>query len=261
KKETVESFDSAKMHEYHQKHYTSENIVVAAAGNIDHDLVVELTQKLLANAPSGEMLQRPDFVKQNRKDLAIKNKDTEQAHLLVGFPGLGYFDDTKFACRMMSAALGGSMSSRLFVEIREKRGLAYAIACSNQEFVDCGTFYIMAGTRPENVEEVLETTFSELKKLVSGGVTQEELDRSRELICGNTVLAFESTSAHMRRIGNHAVRNANLITIDDLLERYKSISLEECNDIAKSIFEQTPTIAMVSPIKDDDANTRLLKFV
>ena len=150
---------------------------------------------------TGTRQHRAFAAEQHRVQLSCLQKDTEQAHVLMGYPAFDTNDPRRFALGILDTALGGGMSSRLFQEIREKRGLVYSVYTTTQLFEDAGVFAAYAGTRPDNVREVLDVMQKEFALAAAKGITQEELDRARELICGNFVFSMESTRAHMTRLG------------------------------------------------------------
>ena len=153
---TVGGFESADMREYHDTHYTTGNLVVAASGNVSHEQLVELSKRFLSGMKTGTRQHRAFAAEQHRVQLSCLQKDTEQAHVLMGYPAFDTNDPRRFALGILDTALGGGMSSRLFQEIREKRGLVYSVYTTTQLFEDAGVFAAYAGTRPDNVREVLD---------------------------------------------------------------------------------------------------------
>ena len=246
-RERVGSFVTADMKSYHDRHYTSENIFVVCTGSVDHDALVEMAQRYLADVVGGPRLKRTDEPEASRKLFACEQKDCEQAHILFGTPTIDAAHDARFAHAIMDAALGGGMSSRLFTEIREKRGLVYSVYTMSSLNEDCGSFSMYAGTRPENVGEILEVTRKEFARFVNEGIACDELQRIKEMVCGNLVLGMESTRAHMTRLGRLACASRPITSLDEVLERYRSVTVDEVNEIANKILTQEPTIAIVSP--------------
>lgn len=244
---TVGGFESADMREYHDTHYTTGNLVVAASGNVSHEQLVELSKRFLSGMKTGTRQHRAFAAEQHRVQLSCLQKDTEQAHVLMGYPAFDTNDPRRFALGILDTALGGGMSSRLFQEIREKRGLVYSVYTTTQLFEDAGVFAAYAGTRPDNVREVLDVMQKEFALAAAKGITQEELDRARELICGNFVFSMESTRAHMTRLGRLFVLGLEVRSPEQTLEDYRCVTLQQVNEVAGDLLSQQPTVAVVSP--------------
>lgn len=249
---TVGGFESADMREYHDTHYTTGNLVVAASGNVSHEQLVELSKRFLSGMKTGTRQHRAFAAEQHRVQLSCLQKDTEQAHVLMGYPAFDTNDPRRFALGILDTALGGGMSSRLFQEIREKRGLVYSVYTTTQLFEDAGVFAAYAGTRPDNVREVLDVMQKEFALAAAKGITQEELDRARELICGNFVFSMESTRAHMTRLGRLFVLGLEDRSPEQTLEDYRCVTLQQVNEVAGDLLSQQPTVAVVSPHSQGD---------
>lgn len=249
---TVGGFESADMREYHDTHYTTGNLVVAASGNVSHEQLVELSKRFLSGMKTGTRQHRAFAAEQHRVQLSCLQKDTEQAHVLMGYPAFDTNDPRRFALGILDTALGGGMSSRLFQEIREKRGLVYSVYTTTQLFEDAGVFAAYAGTRPDNVREVLDVMQKEFALVAAKGITQEELDRARELICGNFVFSMESTRAHMTRLGRLFVLGLEVRSPEQTLEDYRCVTLQQVNEVAGDLLSQQPTVAVVSPHSQGD---------
>ncbi len=259
RREVVSGLAPADMHAYHDAHYTGSNLVIAASGNVDHEKLVALAQKWLAELPSESRLERKPVQQGTRKSLAVIKKDTEQAHILIGYPGLSYFAPRKerYAAGLLDTALGGGMSSRLFLEIRENRGLVYSVYTSSQAYEDCGIFSMYAGTRPENVGEVVEVALRELNRIKAEGIGAEELDRVREYVCGNFLLSMESTRMHMTRLGRLATIGTELRSVDEIVNSYKHVTADDVNAVAEKILSEEPTIAIVSPYSQEEVESMI----
>ena len=256
-KETVSAFDTEQMRAYHDAHYTSSNIFVVACGNVDHAQVVALAQEHLANTLQGERLNRKPCEEEQRVELRAVKRDSEQAHILYGMPTISAESEQRHAYGLLDIMVGGGMSSRLFQEIREKRGLVYSVYTSTQLYEGSGVFYMYAGTRPDNIGQVLEVAQAEFAKALQEGLTQKELDRAKELACGNFVLGMESTRTHMSRLGRLVTTGRPLISIDETLEKYRAVTLEDINEAAKVLYARKPTIAIVSPYEQEEIERML----
>jgi len=222
--------------EWHDSRYVPSGIVVAAAGNVDHDRLVGLVEGAFAGAePSVTPSGAPS---PNGAELRLRfhTKETEQYHLCLGAPGIPRGDDRRFALRVLDTILGGSTSSRLFQEVREKRGLAYSVYSYTSHYADSGQVAIYVGTRPDNVKEALAIIGTELERLVSDGVTAVELDRARENVKGRTVLSMESTSTRMSRLGSSVLMGVPVLTVDELLAAFDAVTLDDVTDLARSLW-------------------------
>jgi predicted Zn-dependent peptidase len=223
---------------YHDARYIGSNLVVAAAGNLDHEQIVELTETALegrspAGSANGFSAAAPGDASPR---LCFHEKETEQYHLCLGAPGIPRGDDRRFALRVLDTILGGSTSSRLFQEVREERGLAYAVFSYSSQYVDSGTVGVYVGTRPDNVGEAVEVIGTELRKLQEETVSAEELERAKENAKGRTVLAMESTSVRMNRLGSSILMDVPLLTLDEVLAAIDAVTLDDVTAIAHELW-------------------------
>jgi len=222
---------------YHDARYVPGNLVVAAAGSIDHDRLVALVDSAVGDGASPVPITDPQPAPADgRPRLCFHTKETEQYHLCLGAPGLSRADDRRFALRVLDTILGGSTSSRLFQEVREKRGLAYAVYSYASQYLDSGQVGLYVGTRPDNVAEAMEVIGRELRRLCEEGVTEAELDRARENVKGRTTLATESTSARMNRLGSSLLTGVPILTLDEVLARIDAVAIEDVRALAVELF-------------------------
>jgi predicted Zn-dependent peptidase len=223
--------------DYHDSRYVAPNMVVAAAGSIDHDRLVELVRGAL---PDGDAKARRPALQpgpdRERPAIRFHRKDTEQYHLCLGAPGIPRGDDRRFVLRVLDTILGGATSSRLFQEIREKRGLAYSVYSYVSHYADSGQVAVYVGTRPENVREALEVIAGELRRLLEEGVGEEELERARENVKGRTVLSMESTLVRMNRLGGSLLMGVPLLTLDEVLQEFDKVTAEDVMALAQELF-------------------------
>jgi len=168
--------------------------------------------------------------------LRFHQKETEQYHLCVGGRGINRADDRRFALRVLDTILGGSTSSRLFQEVREKRGLAYSVYSYSSPYVDAGKVAVYVGTRPDNVTEALSVIGDELRRLQEDGVTADELTRAKDNVKGRTVLSMESTLTRMNRLGSSVLMGVPLLTVDELLAAFDAVTLDDVNGLAKELW-------------------------
>ncbi|KQV16154.1 zinc protease [Kitasatospora sp. Root187] len=264
--ETVKGLTRDQIAGFFHRRYKPEQLVVAAAGNLDHARVVRMVQK--AFAPVLEKSKgHPAEVRRGVRAVRtagrveVLNRSTEQAHLVLGVPGVPRHDDRRWALGVLNAALGGGMSSRLFQEVREKRGLAYSVYSYSSSYADSGLFGIYAGCQPKRVEQVLDICREELAKVVADGITEEELTRAIGQISGSTVLGMEDTGSLMNRIGKAELSYGHHLSVDEMLEKIASVTLADVQEVARDVLgAHRPSLALIGPItkKRADALAGLL---
>ena len=234
--EVVRAVDSEQLRAFHAERYVPQNVVIGAAGSVDHDRLVELAISA-GSERAGQHVPRqrtgePDFARRVR----FFAKDTEQYHLCLGGPGLARDDERRFALRVLEGVLGGTSSSRLFQEVRERRGLAYSVFCFSSLYAHTGEVGLYVGTRPENLAEALETIARELERFVEDPASEEELDRSRENLKGRMVLSLESTGARMSRLGISVLNGMPILSVDEVIERIDAVDLSALQRLAGELF-------------------------
>jgi predicted Zn-dependent peptidase len=231
--DVISSVPVPQIAQWHDSRYVPGNIVVAAAGNLEHDQIADLVDAAVGAVPAaGEELSTPSLAPAIR----FHQKETEQYHLALGGPGIPRADERRFALRVLDTILGGSTSSRLFQEVREKRGLAYAVYSYTSQFADAGQVALYVGTRPDNVQEAMKVIGDEIARLQADGVTEAELDRARENVKGRTVLAMESSSARMNRLGSSILMGVPLLTADEVLARLDAVTLDDVVALAQELW-------------------------
>jgi len=248
---TVGAFDHDLSASFKASHYGSGNIVVAAAGNIEHATLVELVKRHL-DLPVAERAVRAESRPTAERHLEVMRKDTEQAHICWGVLGLEARSEDRFVLSILDSVLGGSMASRLFTEIRENRGLAYAVYSYNALHQDTGQFVVYAGTRPANAEQVVGLIEAEADKMVAHGITSEELYRAKEGLKGHLVLSLESTRSHMTRLGKNEMMQIDSLSVDEIIARIDTITTSQVHELAQRLFETPRTLAMIAPLDAGD---------
>ena len=233
--EVISSVPVPTIAEWHDGRYTGSNIVVAAAGNLDHDSLVELVSDAVGSDRTG-----PEAVSSSPDGaipvLRFHEKETEQYHLCMGGPGIPRGDERRFALRVLDTILGGSTSSRLFQEVREKRGLAYSVFSYASHYLDSGQVALYVGTRHENVAEAMDVIGTELDRLQSEGVSEQELERARENVKGRTVLSMESTLSRMNRLGGSVLMDVPLLSVDEVLAAFDAVTLDDVMALARELW-------------------------
>jgi predicted Zn-dependent peptidase len=258
--DTVNALDADRIRRFYKRHYDPTHLVVAAAGNIDHNKVVRLVRKAFERAgalkdvaaePLGPRSGRRSVRASGRLDLV--GRRTEQAHLVLGMPGLARNDERRWAMSVLNAALGGGMSSRLFQEVREKRGLAYSVYSYTSGFADCGLFGVYAGCRPSQVHDVLKICRDELAQVADHGLPDDEIERAIGQLKGSTVLGLEDTGALMNRIGKSELCWGDHMSVDEMLTRIAMVTPDEIREVARDILGRRPSLSVIGPLKDKQA--------
>jgi predicted Zn-dependent peptidase len=225
--------------------------VVAAAGNLDHERIVKLVGAAVGDAPPGDAgVSAPS----PSPKICFHAKETEQYHLALGGPGIARADERRFAMRVLDTILGGSSSSRLFQEVREKRGLAYSVYSYTSQYADTGQVALYVGTRPDNVQEAMKVIGDELARLQADGVSEAELKRARENVKGRTVLSMESSAARMNRLGSSLLMGVPLLTVDEVLARLDAVTLEDVAGLARELW--LPERLSAAGVGGDEATFR-----
>ncbi|MFJ5608965.1 M16 family metallopeptidase [Streptomyces sp. NPDC093221] len=255
--ETINALTRDQVARFYKRHYDPTRLVVAAAGNVDHAAVVRQVRRAFENAGA---LHDTDAVPMAPRSgsrtlraaghLELLDRRTEQAHVVLGMPGLSRNDDRRWALSVLNTALGGGMSSRLFQEVREKRGLAYSVYSYTSSFADCGLFGVYAGCQPRRVPEVLKICRDELHQVAEHGLTDEEIGRAIGQLSGSTVLGLEDTGALMNRLGKSELCWGEQLSVDDLLGRIAAVTPDDVRAVARDVLGQRPSLAVIGPLKE-----------
>ena len=258
--ETVEGLTADRIARFYREHYDPTHLIVAAAGNIDHDDVVRRVADAFESAgalsavPAEPVGPRSGSLGIRAAGaVALDDRSTEQAHIVLGMPGIPRTDDRRWAMGVLNTALGGGMSSRLFQEVREKRGLAYSVYSFTSGFADCGLFGVYAGCRPGQVHDVLKICRDELDQVARNGLTDEELRRAVGQLSGSTVLGLEDTGALMNRIGKSELCWGDQLSVDDMLGRIAAVTPDDVRELARDVLGQQPSLSVIGPLKDKQA--------
>ncbi|MDP9401321.1 MAG: insulinase family protein [Actinomycetota bacterium] len=223
------------MRRFHAERYVPGNVVIAAAGSVDHDALVALAEAVPVPEPRA-VPAVPAPPSEAPPRVLFHAKDTEQYHVCLGAPGLARDDERRHALRVLDAVLGGSSSSRLFQEVRERRGLAYSVYTFQALYAGTGQVGLYVGTRPENVGEAMRVVADELERVVAEGVSEEEVERAKENVKGRLVLSLESTSARMNRLGSSLLAGLPLLTVDEVVDRVDAVGPEDVSALAAELF-------------------------
>jgi predicted Zn-dependent peptidase len=222
---------------FHHERYYPGNIVIAAAGNVDHDQIVAWAEKAMSAAPGAASIDAPTAPASVGSRHAFRQKDTEQYHVCLGGVGMARDDDRRFALRVLDSLAGGTSSSRLFQAVREQRGLAYSIFTFESLYAATGQVGLYFGTRGENLAEVVRVIDEELARLRSEPFSEEELTRAKDNVKGRVVLAMESTTARMERLGASILADMPILEIDEVIERIDAVDGEQLTALASELFD------------------------
>jgi len=254
--ESIETIGRSAINGYYRRRYRPQDMVVAVAGNVDHNSVVRLVKKAFGAAGMLDGVSEPTAARRGKlistaSGVRVVRRTTEQANVVLGGPGVARTDERRFALGVLNAALGGGMSSRLFQEVREKRGLAYSVYSYHAQYADTGLFGVYAGCVPRKVDDVLAICREELDKVAASGITFEELERGKGQLRGSMVLGLEDTGSRMSRIGKAELVYGEQLSVDDVLARIDSVTLDEVTEVAADVLSATPTLAVVGPFDED----------
>jgi predicted Zn-dependent peptidase len=256
--ETITAMTRQQIRNFYRSRYVAPAIVITAAGNLDHTDVVERIRRALRGTPLASGTARPHppraatpRVRTRRPQDRHQQRDSEQAHLVLGCPGLDRFDERRFALSVLNNVLGGGMSSRLFQEIRERRGLAYSVYSYASQYADTGVFAVYAGCAPGRADEVLQLLRTELARLAAHGISAAELARGKGMTKGAYVLGLEDTGSRMSRLAKGELLFGELLPVDDLLARVDAVTVEEVNALAADLLARPMSLAVVGPFAED----------
>ena len=233
--EVIASVPVPDIEDYRSSRYTAPQIVVGAAGHLDHERIVEMAKRLV-NPPAENGGGPAEAELEGDARLCFHSKETEQYHICFGAPGLRRDDQRRYPLAVLDAIFGGSTSSRLFREVREKRGLAYSVGSYNEQFTDQGLVATYVGTREDNVEEACSIIGTELARLRSEPVSEEELTRAKESVKGRLVLSSESTAARMTRISRATLFDLPIESLDEMLAKVDAIEVDDLTELAQELY-------------------------
>ena len=244
--ETISAMAQADIAGFHHAHYRPPQVVVAVAGALDHD---EVVASLAARSPSTTGGDPPPRTPPPARVVArlVEKRRTEQAHLVLGVRTPGALDDDRFALEVLTQALGGGISSRLFQEVREQRGLAYSVFSYRSALRDCGVLAFYAGTSPKNAEQVVGLFHQAFDDLVASGLTERELAIAKGQVKGSIVLGLEDTGARMARIGRSQLVHGLVPDIDDVLARIEALTLDDLDRVVALLGKEPRALAAIGP--------------
>jgi predicted Zn-dependent peptidase len=238
---------------YHGTHYRPGNIVIAAAGNLTHDDLVDRLMPRVGELSGSRPVRAADGFAEP-ETVAVIERPTEQAHVVVGMRAIPHLDPDRYALTVLNQALGGGMSSRLFQEVREERGLAYSVFSYRGAFADTGMLAVYAGTSPERVHETLDVIAGELDRLVTeGGLPARELDAAKGHLKGSIAMSLETSSSRMRRLGRAELIEGEIASLDEIVARIDAVTGDDVERVVKRVIADRPrTLATVGPFSAAD---------
>ncbi|MFN2544050.1 MAG: M16 family metallopeptidase, partial [Actinomycetota bacterium] len=257
---TVQSITSTtrdQVKRFYARLYTPARFVVVAAGNLEHDEVVGMVTtgmeagKERQEGPAAWRLRQARDAPKPSGATLVRQRPTEQAHICLGTNGLPRGDDDRFAFGIANMALGGGMSSRLFQEVREKRGLAYSVYSYHGMYAETGVFAVYAGTTPSKAQEVLDILRREVGDIRDGGLTEEEFTRAKGHMKGALVLGLEDTSGRMSRLGKSEIAHGEILSVDETLDRIDAVTLDDARRVAERVLSQPMALAVIGPFDED----------
>ena len=261
-KETVMSLKREQFVNYFNTHYVAKNTIIAIAGNVDPEIIKKKAGEYFSAIRDGNLVTKlPVTEKQSESALLIHYKKTDQTHFLLGFRSCNMYDKRKYALGVLGTVLGGGMSSRLFEEVRDKRGLAYYIGADNDTATDTGYFIVKAGVNNEKVYEAIKVVLDEIRKIKDGGITAEELQRAKDNISGSMALGLEHSDAVANAYAGPVLFENKVLTPEEELGKIKKVTLEEVHQVAKDIFDDNKlNLAVIGPFEDEEPFKQILRI-
>lgn len=248
--DTIAGFTPADLRGHMKTHYAPNSVVVAAAGNVDHDRFVELVTAEFATFAGSCVLPSPESPRATPSRL-VRQKDSEQAYVVVGTRGVSVRDDRRYALSVLDTMLGGGMSSRLFQEIREKRGLVYTVYSFQAAYRAAGLFGAYAGTSPENVQACIDVIGEQFAKIRGVRVDNDELQLAKEHMKGNLTLSLESTSSRMIRLGRNEFALGRHVTSEEIEQRIDAVTAGEVQELARELLaEENLGLCIIGPVDE-----------
>lgn len=261
-KEIIMGLQQADFFKYRNELYTPENTVIAIAGHVEHDHVVEQIEKLFEfekRKKAYEFLPVKQF--EGGKRLYLRNKKTEQAHVMVGFPAYSEQHKDHYAAKLLAIVLGGNMSSRMFLSVREQQGLAYYINSTTDEYTDTGTFTTNAGVSLEGIDKAITAIMKEYKKALDEPVPQAELKKAQEFLKGKMVLRLEDSEEFAHLIGKYELLYDKMKSPEEIMKAIDKVTAKDLQRVAQDLFkEEAARLAVIGPYEDEDRFMKLLKF-
>lgn len=263
-KELIKSVSQQDFLNYLNDLYTPDNTVIAIAGNFEEEKIIKDIENLFVfpNSRENKKLSfEPIQSLLSEKKVWLRDKKTEQAHIVIGFPGFAAQDEKLYASKLLAVIMGGNMSSRLFLAVREAQGLAYYINANTDDYTDTGIWSVSAGVTVEKIDQAIKSTINEFEKVVREGILIEELEKAKSFLKGKMVLRLEDSEEYAHLIGKYALLQNQEIGVEDIIKKIDAVTLNEINQVAKELFkEDLMRMAVIGPYDDQKHFVNLLKF-
>jgi len=259
--ETVSAISKETILNYIQKSYVPEEILIVAAGDVDHSAMVSFFQPLFETLPRAGANRPHRSPPVSKGGFSTYHKALEQVHICLGGEAPSQLDDDRFACALLNAILGGNMSSRLFQEVREKRGLAYSVYSFLSTYMDTGLLGVYAATEPRNMNRVLRTVQDEVLKVCGGDLSDTEVSEAKEHLVGNIYLGSESADNRMMRMAKNEFAFGRYVDHDELAASLERVSRDDVVAVARQTFQRQPiSFSALGPVRDEDVDRDLLRY-
>jgi predicted Zn-dependent peptidase len=255
-RETISAVGRDQIKRFHDRLYRPPHFVIAAAGNLDHEALCRLVEGEMETgrrvSGTARKLRAAGDVPRAHAAVEVRHRPTEQAHISLGTNGYSRRDPRRFAFGVVNTILGGGMSSRLFQEIREKRGMAYSVFSYHTMYTEVGMFSIYAGTTPANATQVVEIARAQMDDIAGGGLTDDELERAKGHVKGSLVLSLEDTSGRMSRIGRSEISHGDILSVDEMIARTEAVTRQDAVETAAEVFGGPVALAVIGPFRKRD---------
>ncbi|MBK8465229.1 MAG: insulinase family protein [Chloracidobacterium sp.] len=253
---TVRSFDHEVTRRYHEEVFNFSNLVIVAAGNVEHQQIVDLVLNTNFNRPKTEGSLLKQGLKTHKPVLAApllikQNPNLEQAHLIIATPFVSETDERRYAADLLESIIGGGTSSRLWQKVREERGLAYSVGASAIMYQDCGMFSIFAGTSPDQVKEVVDISIAEMRDMVNNGITAEELELAKQQTVSSILLSLEDSASRAASLAQCEITHGRQISVEESIENVKAVEANDIKALAREYFRSEKlAFAALGDLKD-----------
>ncbi|MCA9373566.1 MAG: pitrilysin family protein [Candidatus Gracilibacteria bacterium] len=261
-KEVIHSVTREDFIAYEEKLYSPDNIVISVAGDVDHDQVVEKIKNLFQFKDTKKQYQaHPVQDLPREKSVRLRNKKTEQGHLMLGVPGYPERHPDHYALKMLTIVLGGNMSSRMFLSVRERQGLAYYISTSSDDYSDTGTVSTNAGVSVDGIDQAITAILKEYKEVVDNPVDEKELHKAKEYLKGKLILRLEDSEEYAHLLGKYEVLYDEQMLMEKIFEEVDKVTVEDLQRVAKDLFKEDKLfLSVIGPYDDEERFAKLLKF-
>jgi predicted Zn-dependent peptidase len=255
---SVKKIQASDLRKYMQKKYSPQKTVVTVAGNFDVVKMKEVIEKFFgAKKRQRGGVMRKIVENQSKPQIKIENKETDQTHLILGFRTFDMFDKRRYALSLLSGILGGGMSSRMFLKIREREGLAYYIYTANELSLDSGVFVVQAGVGHNNLKKAVKLILQEIKKISQKQVSQRELKKAKDKLEGGVLMGLETIQARAGFVANQELHRKEVKTVDYILEQYKKVTVADIQKVARDIFRNSKlNLAVIGPQEGEKDDLR-----